>query len=66
MVAEGRHDNNMENKTRYTLMGKRGNEIFSANSFLGYVGGLLAIGIGSVIFIAIIGAIICGIGSLFK
>jgi hypothetical protein len=56
----------MANKTRYTLVGKRGNEIFSADSFLGYVGGLIAIAIGSVIFISIIAAIVCGIGSLFK
>ena len=57
----------MEKKTtRYTLVGKTGNEIFSANSFLGYVGGLIVIAIGSCVFIAIIAAIICGIGSLFK
>lgn len=56
----------MDKKTRYTLVGKTGNEIFSANSFMGYVGGLIVIGIGSCVFIAIIGAIICGIASLFK
>ena len=56
----------MKNKTRYTLVDKKGHEIFSANSFLGYVGGLIAITVGSVLFIVIIAAIVCGIGSLFK
>lgn len=56
----------MAKKTRYVLVDKRGYEIFSANSFLGYIGGLCAITFGSVIFIAIIAAIICGIASLFN
>ena len=65
MVAGGcRID--MDKKTRYTLVGKTGNEIFSANSFLGYIGGLVVIAISSVFVLLIIAAIICGIASVFK
>ena len=56
----------MSKKTRHVLVDKRGNEIFSSDSFLGYIGGLIAIAIGSCIFIVIIAAVICGIGNLFK
>ena len=66
MVAGGHGKSYMAKKTRHVLVDKRGNEIFSSDSFLGYIGGLIVITIGSCIVIAIIAAIICGIGSLFK
>lgn len=55
----------MDRKTRYTMVDKRGNELFSSNSFLGFVGSAIVVQIGSAIVIAIIGAVICGIASLF-
>ena len=56
----------MRKKTRHTLVDKRGNEVFSSDSFLGFIGGYVLISIGSCIVIAIIGSIICGISSLFE
>lgn len=56
----------MEKKKRYTLMGKTGNEIFSANSFLGFIGMLIGTVLFAAIIIFVIAGIFCGIGSLFK
>lgn len=54
-----------ERVTQHVLVGKNGQEIFSANSFWGYIGGLIVITIGSVILLAMIVLIVSGIGSLF-
>jgi len=56
----------MTKKTRHTLVDKRGNEIFSSDSFGGFIGGLFAMMIGAFVILTIIALIFCGIGSLFK
>lgn len=56
----------METKTRYTMVNKRGEEIYHANSFLGFIGlSILAyfIAFFAIMFFAMI---ICGIGSMFS
>lgn len=53
----------MERKTRYTMVNKAGEEIYHSDSFLGFIGSAILIQIMSVVVIAIIGMIICGIGS---
>lgn len=56
----------MERKTRYTVVDKRGKELYSSNSFLGFVGSTIIVQLGSAVVIAIIAAVICGIASLFS
>lgn len=56
----------MKKETRYTLVNKRGETIFSSNSFIGYIGGLIVTILGAFVIIMIIAAIFCGLGSLFK
>ena len=56
----------MERKTRYTMVDKRGKELYSSDSFLGFIGSTIIVQIGSAIVIAIIAAVICGIASLFS
>ena len=53
----------MKRKTRYTMVNKAGEEIYHSDSFLGFIGSAILIQIMSVGVIAIIGMIICGIGS---
>lgn len=55
----------MEKKSRHVLVNKRGNEIFSSDSFLGFTGGMILIGLGAFFVLAIIAVIICGIANLF-
>ena len=56
----------METKTRYTMVNKRGEEIYHADSFLGFIGSTILVQLVSFITIAIIAAIVCGIGSIFS
>lgn len=56
----------MGEKRRHVLIDKTGREIFSANSFLGFIGMLLGTVLFAFIIIMIIAGIFCGIGSLFK
>lgn len=55
----------METKTRYTMVGKDGREIFHADSFMGIIGGMVFTQLMVCIVISLIGAVICGIASLF-
>ena len=56
----------METKTRYTMVNRRGEEIYHSDSFLGFIGSTILTGLLSVIAIAIIGGIFCAIGSLLS
>ena len=56
----------MDTKTRYTMVNKRGEEIYHSDSFWGFVGSTILTGLLSVIALAIIGGIFCTIGSLFN
>lgn len=56
----------METKNRYTMVNRRGEEIYHSDSFLGFVGSTILTGLLSVIALAIIGGIFCTIGSLFS
>lgn len=64
-MLEGKTNNLMEKKSRHVLVNKRGNEIFSSDSFLGFTGGIILIGLGAFFVLAIIAVIICGIANLF-
>ena len=55
----------MATKTRYTMVGKDGREVFHADSFMGFVGGMLMGQLMFIIVVTIIGGVICGIASLF-
>lgn len=56
----------METKTRYTMVNKRGEEIYHSDSFLGFIGStILAYFIGIFIFM-FFAMILCGIGSIFS
>ena len=56
----------METKTRYTMVNKRGEEIYHSTSFLGFIGStILAQLLGVIMFLVFI-AIISGIASLFS
>lgn len=55
----------MSKKTRYTMVGRDGNEIYHADSFLGFIAIQILTACGSALAIAIVGGIICGIASLF-
>ena len=56
----------METKTRYTMVNKRGVEIYHADSFLGFIRSTILVQLVSFITIAIVAAIVCGIGSIFS
>ena len=56
----------MERKTRYTVVDKRGKELYSSNSFWGFVGSTIIVQLGSAVVIAIIAAVISGISSIFS
>lgn len=53
-------------KEIHRIVGKGGNTIVESDSFLGMIGQYLLVTIGVVLIIAIIAAVFCGIGSLFK
>lgn len=55
----------MEIKTRYTMVDKSGKEIYHSDSFFGFIGTAFLVNTMSVVVISIIGAVICGISSLF-
>lgn len=55
----------MKKETRYTLVNRNGEEIFHSNSFLGFIAYYIATVLLIILIIAIIGAIICGIASIF-
>lgn len=54
----------METKTRYTMVNKSGKEIFHADSFMGFVGGILMTQLIMIVVVTIIGAVVCGIASI--
>ena len=56
----------MARKTRYTMVDKRGKELYSSDSFLGFIGSTIIVQLGAVVVIGLIGAVICGIASLFS
>lgn len=53
-------------KTKYTMVSKSGNEMYSADSFLGFCGMIILQCIFSFIALTVIAMIFCGIGSIFK
>lgn len=53
-------------KTRYTLVSKTGSEMYSANSFLGFIGLIFLHTIFTMIGFILLAAIVCGIGSIFS
>lgn len=53
-------------KTRYTMVSKTGNEIYSADSFMGFIGMTILTNILSALVLVVIAAVFCGIGSLFN
>ena len=55
----------MVEKTRYTMVDKRGNEIYHSDSFLGFIGMTIITVFGSALAIMILGGIVCGIASIF-
>lgn len=61
-----KNKNIMEKKTRYTMVDKLGNEIYHSDSFLGFIGMTILTSLAGAVVIAIIGAIVCGIASLFN
>ncbi len=56
----------METKTRYTVVNKRGEELYHADSFFGFIGSTILVQFLGCIVICVIGAIICGIVSMFN
>ena len=55
----------METNTRYTMVGKDGKEIFHADSFIGFIGGMLMTQLIMIVIITFIGLVVCGIASIF-
>lgn len=55
----------METNTRYTMVGKDGKEIFHADSFMGFIGGMLMTQLIMIVIITFIGLVVCGIASIF-
>ena len=53
-------------QTKYTLVSKRGDKIFSANSFGSFIIQIIITTLGAALFIMIIGGIVCGIASIFE
>lgn len=56
----------MEAKTRYTMVDKRGNEIYHSDSYLGFIGKSFLAYFMTMIILMVIGLICCGIGAIFK
>ncbi len=56
----------METKTRYTVVNKIGQEIYHANSFLGFIGTTILVQIVALILFVIFAMVVCGIGSIFS
>lgn len=56
----------MERKTRYTVVDKRGKELYSSNGFLGFVGSTILIQLGAVLALIFIAGVVCGIASLIS
>lgn len=56
----------MERKTRYTMVDKRGRELYHSDSFLGFIGTTILAHLFGIFIMIIIAAIICGIASLFS
>ena len=56
----------MGTKTRYTMVNKRGEEIYHSDSFLGFIGSTIIVQFMSVFAIMFIAMIICGIASIFN
>lgn len=56
----------MKKKKRYVMVNKFGREIFSADSFLGFIGELFATVFVGIIMVLIFMLICCGIGSLIS
>ena len=54
----------METKTRYTMVNKRGEEIYHSNSFLGFIGSTILVSFMSFFAIMIIAMVFCGIGAI--
>ena len=48
----------METKTRYSMVGKNGREIFHADSFMGFISGVLMIQLLMIVVITAIGAVV--------
>lgn len=53
-------------KEIHRIVGRGGNTIVESESWIGMIGQYFLVTIGTVIIIAIIGAIVCGIASLFN
>ena len=56
----------METKTRYTMVNKRGEDIYHSNSFLGFIGSTILVYFMTIFAIMFIAMIFCGIGSIFS
>lgn len=55
----------MERKTRYTMVDKRGREMYHSDSFLGFIGTTFIVHLLGILFLSAIAAVICGIASIF-
>lgn len=56
----------MERKTRYTMVDKRGREIYHSDSFLGFIGTTILVHLLGIFFLMIIAGVVCGISSIFN
>ena len=56
----------MDRKTRYTMVDKRGREMYHSDSFLGFLGTTILVHLLGIIFLMSIAAVICGISSIFS
>jgi hypothetical protein len=56
----------MERKTRHTMVNKRGQELYSSDSFFGFIASTIVVQLGSAVVFIVIAAVICGIASLFS
>lgn len=56
----------MASKTRYTMVNKRGEDLYHSDSFLGFIGSTILVYLFSILALTFIAMIICGIGSIFS
>ena len=56
----------MKNKTRYTMINKRGEEIYHSDSFWGFIGSTIMAQLIGCAILVVIALVICGIASIFN
>lgn len=55
----------MERKTRYTMVNKRGEELYHSDSFLGFIGSTIMAQLIGCFILVVVALVICGIASIF-